>query len=182
MVNPRVSGDRIVYDSSSGTVPNFYIWDTRVARIPGAFPTSLLAASGWGDSEGAISGNDVAWATGGFDGSTTPLWGRLATPSISVGSVPKRIARGRRLHLVGSISDQGHRIGNAQLGIERYSSGRWTRIKTLTASSAGSFSYYTPKNTSKTSYRVVYDGYSSFSASLANHLSTVSSTKTAWPR
>jgi hypothetical protein len=182
MVNPRVSGDRIVYDSSSGANPNFYVWDTRIARVPGAFPNLLLAATSWGDSEGAISGNDVAWVTGGFDGSTAPLWGRLAAPSISVGSVPKRIARGRRLHLVGSISDQGHRIGNAQLGIERYSAGRWTRIKTLTASSTGSFSYYTPKNTSKTSYRVVYDGYTGYLASLVNHLSTVSRAKTAWPR
>jgi hypothetical protein len=47
----------------------------------------------------------------------------------------------------------------------------------------GEFSYKTSSNSAKTRYRVVYDGFlAPFGPQFANHLSTVSAVKTAWPR
>ena len=178
MLNPQVSGDRILYDVSNGTSQDLIAWDTRVAKTAGVFSLFSLADTTQDDHWGKISGNEVVFMTG-----VTPYWGRLATPGISLNSTPKRIAHGARLRLAGSISDQGHRVGFAKLGVERYVSGKWARIKTITASSAGAFSTTTPKNYVKRQYRVVYDGTTSlFDANAIKHLSTTSKAKTAWPR
>jgi hypothetical protein len=107
----------------------------------------------------------------------------LTAPSFSLHSVPSRISHGGHIHLTGYVSDQGRRIAGARIGIEKYSSGKWVLVKTLTATSTGDFTYKTSKTYSKTKYRVVYDGYMSATAAPArNHLSTVSAVKTAWPR
>lgn len=178
LLNPQVAGDRILYNISNGSDQDLYVWDARVAKASAPYASFLLADSTANDHWGKISGNSVAYMSG-----SSPYKGRLAAPSISLASVPKRIRHGARLHLKGSITDQGQRIGGAKLGIERYGSGKWSRIKTITASSTGSFSYYTPKNYSKKQYRVVYDGvWVLFQATARNHLSTVSGSKTAWPR
>jgi hypothetical protein len=178
MVNPRVSGDRILYNTPNGSDHDLFVFDTRLAKTYGSMASFKLAGTGDDEKMGAISGNEVVYIAG-----ISPIWGRLAVPSISLNSVPKRIPRHGHIHLKGSISDQGHRIGYASLGIERYASGAWTRIKTLTASSTGTFSYKTPTAHSKTPYRVVYDGRIAIAAPGAlTHLSTVSATKTAWPR
>jgi hypothetical protein len=104
-------------------------------------------------------------------------------PSISLSSVPSRISRGGHIHLTGSISDLGHRIGGAKLYVEKYAAGKWTPIKLLTASTTGTFSYKTPAAHSKTKYRVVYNGnVDLLDAPASEHLSTVSAVKTAWPR
>jgi hypothetical protein len=127
---------------------------------------------------GRIDGNQLTYMSGNI-----VYFAKLVVPTISLDPVPSRIAHGGHIHLKGSISDQGHRVGGATIGIERYGSGRWTRIKTLTATSAGAFSYQTPKNSVKTKYRVVYDGkIDHFGSPSADHLSAVSSVKTAWPR
>lgn len=179
MVNPQVSGDRILYNSAINTSDqDLFIWDTRVARWSGSLSTFRLAGTGNDEKTGAISGNDVAYIAG-----ITPIWGRLAVPSISLSSVPTRIPRGGHIHLKGSVSDQGHRVGYANLAIEKYASGKWTRIKTLTAKSTGAFSYQTPRTYSKTSYRVVYYGWPpNVGAGALSHFSAVSSSRTAWPR
>jgi hypothetical protein len=171
-----VSGDRILY-FTGGSDSDIRIWDTRIAKTtPGlaAFDIST------GDSgyEGWIDGSRIAYRS-----ATGIYFAKLLVPSISLNSVPTRIPHLGHIHLKGSISDQGIRIGGAKLGIEKYSSGKWTRIKTITASSTGSFSYQTPHNHSKTKYRVVYDGFMTPTGPPAQeHLSTVSSVKTAWPR
>jgi hypothetical protein len=174
---PYVSGDRILY--STGDISNHLlcVWDTRIAKTSPGSASFLVAEGGWVDG-GAIDGNQIAYS----DGSEI-LYARLAVPSIALNSVPARIPHNGHIHLKGSISDQGIRIGGATLGIEKYASGKWTRIKTITASSTGSFSYQTPHNHSKTKYRVVYDGHVMVSeVPWTNHLSTVSAVKTAWPR
>jgi hypothetical protein len=178
MENPEVSGDRILYSTSNGSTLDLDLWDARLAGSPGNWPYVGLVSSGADDSMGMIAGNEVVYMSGNY-----PSWGRLAVPSISLNSVPTRIARGGHIHLTGSISDQGHRIGGASIGIEKYASGAWTRVKTLTASSTGTFSYQTPKIYAKTKYRVVYNGRMIlFGAGALDHFSTVSATRTAWPR
>lgn len=178
VMNPQVSGDRILYDLSNGADQDLLVWDARVARTA-AFPFPFVLAETSGNEWwGKMSGKDVV-----FTVNTSPYFARLAAPSITLNSVPKRIRRGARITLKGSISDQGHRIGKAVLGVERLSSGKWTRIKTITATSSGTFSTTTPKNTSKKQYRVVYDGQLVFlGATARNHLSAISSVRTAWPR
>jgi hypothetical protein len=178
VVQPQVSGDRILYSISNGAELDLYFYDTRIAKLhptEASFPIATTTSS---DRYGKIEGDVFTYTSGNI-----VYHAKLAVPSISVNSVPKRIPHKGHIHLKGSISDQGIRIGGASLGIERYSSGKWTRIKTITASSAGTFSYKTPHNHSKTKYRVVYDGnLDHFGAPSANHLSAVSSVKTAWPR
>jgi hypothetical protein len=176
--DPEVSGDRILFSTSNGSNLDLYAWDARTASVPGNWPFMGLAASTANDQSGVISGNEVVYMAG-----DNPSWGRLVVPTISLASVPTRIARGGHIHLTGSISDQGHRVGGAVLGIERYAAGAWTRIKTLTASPTGTFTYQTPKTYAKTRYRVVYDGkLIFFGAAALDHLSTVSSARTAWPK
>jgi hypothetical protein len=179
MINPQVSGDRILYHTFlNASDADLYVFDTRIAKTNGSLSAIRLASTGDDEKLGMISGDEVVFIAG-----ASPYWGKLAAPGISLSAVPTRIAHGGHIHLKGYISDQGHRIGSATLGIERYSSGKWTLIKTLTASSTGTFSYQTPKTYSKTPYRVVYDGRIAFaSAAARNHLSAVSVAKTAWPR
>jgi hypothetical protein len=153
------------------------VWDTRVAKATPAF-AAIDVSTGDTAEEGTIDGNRIAYRA-----DRKLYFATLMVPSISLNTVPTRISHGARIRLRGSISDQGIRIGGASLGIEKYASGRWTRIKTITATSTGSFSYYTPKNHGKTKYRVVYDGkMAPFAPQTTQHLSTVSVVKTAWPR
>jgi hypothetical protein len=170
-----VSGDRILY--LSGAVdPDVRVWDTRVAKTSPTF-AAIDVSTGDTAQEGTIDGSRIAYRD-----DRKLYFAKLMVPSISLKPVPSRISHGARIRLWGSISDQGIRIGGASIGIEKYASGKWTRIKTLTASSTGSFSYYTPKNHSKTKYRVVYDGkMAPFAPATTQHLSTVSAVKTAWP-
>jgi hypothetical protein len=178
ILNVRVSGDRILYNVPNGADQDLYVFDTRMAKVADLFASFKLAGTGDDEEMGAISGNEVVYIAG-----ASPIWGRLAVPSISVSAVPSRIAHGGHIHLKGSISDQGHRIGSASIGIEKYVSGAWKRVKTFTASSTGTFSYQTPKTYSKTPYRVVYDGRLAFMGAPAlTHLSAVSGVKYAWPR
>jgi hypothetical protein len=174
----RVSGDRILFDRPTATDYDVSLWDARIAKTSGIFSIVGLAATTENDTVGSFSGNELTYMS-----DNAMYWGKLAVPSISLASVPSRIARGGHIHLAGSISDQGHRIGGASLGIEKLASGRWTRVKTITANSSGAFSYQTPRIYSKTQYRVVYDGrLILFGAGALDHLSTVSGAKTAWPR
>lgn len=178
MSAPEVSGDRILYSVSNGSDQDLYVWDTRIARLYALYDGTLLESTPTDEGSGSISGNEIAFISG-----DTPFWGRLAVPSISTRAVPRRIAHGARLHLRGSISDQGHRLGRVALGVERVVAGKWQRFKTITASAAGTFSYYTPRNYSKRQYRIVYDGaWVLFLPGFGNHLSTVGSARTAWPR
>jgi hypothetical protein len=175
---PGVSGDRILYFARVGDdSSDVRVWDTRVAKTIPAF-AAIDVSTGDTAQEGTIDGNRIAYLD-----DRRLYFAKLMVPSISLKGVPRRISHGARIRLWGSISDQGIRIGGATLGIEKYAAGKWTRIKTLTASSTGSFSYYTPKNHSKTKYRVVYDGkMAPFAPATTSHLSTVSAVKTAWPR
>jgi hypothetical protein len=178
VLNVRVSGDRILYNVPNGADQDLYVFDTRMAKVAGLLAAFRLAGTSDDEEAGSIAGSEVVYIAG-----ASPVWGKLAVPGISLSAVPSRISHGGHIHLKGYITDQSHRIGYASLGIERYASGVWTRIKTLTASSTGTFSYQTPKAYSKTAYRVVYDGYLAFMAAPARtHLSTVSSVKYAWPR
>jgi hypothetical protein len=178
VVEPQVSGDRILYSISNGANLDLNFYDTRIAKLHPTEASFPIATTTNSDRYGRIEGDKFTYTTGNI-----VYYARLAVPGISLNSVPKRIPHKGHIHLKGSISDQGIRIGGASLGIEKYSSGKWTRIKTLTASSTGTFSYQTPHNHSKTKYRVVYDGkLDHFGAQSADHLSTVSAVKTAWPR
>jgi hypothetical protein len=178
MQNPQVSGDRILYNTYGGADRDVYVYDTRIAKTDAAGASFVIAATTNEDRYGRIDGNQFTYATGNI-----VYFAKLVVPTISLSAVPSRIPHGGHIHLKGSISDQGHRIGGATIGIERYGSGKWTRIKTFTSSSTGAFSYQTPKNYTKTKYRVVYDGrVDDFGSPSANHLSTVSAVKTAWPR
>jgi len=178
MLNPQVSGDRILYNVFNGANQDLYVYDTRIAKTDAVGASFVIAATTNEDRFGRIDGNQLTYMTGNI-----VYFARLVVPSISLSAVPGRIPHGGHIHLKGSISDQGHRIAGATIGIERYGSGKWTRIKTLTATSTGTFSYQTPKNYTKTKYRVVYDGkVDHFGAPSANHLSAVSAVKTAWPR
>jgi hypothetical protein len=178
MWNPQVSGDRILYMHAHGSHYDLEIWDTRIAKTTQSMASFQLAPTTFGDMYGRIDGNQIAYLAGNI-----VYFAKLAAPSIALNAVPTRIAHGGHIHLTGSISDRGNRIGGAVLGIEKYASGKWTRVKTLTASSTGTFSYKTPKTYSKTKYRVVYDGHvSMLGAPVTDHLSTRSAVKTAWPR
>ncbi len=178
MVDPQVSGDRIIYSTWDGLDYDLYLFDARLAKAHPTEASIPIATTANQDRYGRIDGNELTYMSGNI-----VYYVRLAVPGISLNSVPKRIPHLGHIHLKGSISDQGQRIGGASLGIEKYGSGKWTRIKTITASSTGTFSYQTPHNHSKTLYRVVYDGkLDHFGAQSADHLSTVSAVKTAWPR
>lgn len=179
MQNPQVSGDRILYDyyTGAGTLKDMFVWDVRAAR---SFAAPLAMPNTGGDEIwGKISGNSAVYLSNG-----APYWAKLAVPSLSVGSVPRRIAHGARIRLKGTLSDQGVPIGKANLRVERYSSGKWIKVTTIKTTSSGTYSYYTPKNYSKRQYRVAYDGNIGFifSPGTATHFSKVSSVRTAWPR
>jgi hypothetical protein len=173
-----VSGDRILYGMATGPSDmSLHVWDTRIARTS-ASAASLTVASAVEYESYAFDGGRITYASG-----DEIYYARLAIPSISLNAVPTRIPHLGHIHLTGSISDLGVRIGGAKLGVERYASGKWTRIKTLTASATGTFSYQTPHNHAKTKYRVVYDGQATVAqVPWTNHLSTRSAVKTAWPR
>jgi hypothetical protein len=175
-----VSGDRILYLMMTGPdTTEARVFDTRVAKSTPELASVEVSTE---DSvhDGTIDGNRIAFVDAGTRGMH---FATLMVPTISLHSVPSRIPHGGHIHLTGYISDQGRRIGSAIMGIEKYASGKWIRVKTFTATSTGDFTYKTPKTYSKTKYRVVYDGYMSATAAPArNHLSTVSAVKTAWPR
>jgi len=174
---PRVGGDRILYSLANGSDTDLLIFDTRVAKVSGVFASFPLATTADDDKMGAISGNEVVYISG-----ATPMWGKLLAPAISLNKVPARIAHGGHIHLTGSIRDQGHILGGATVRIEKYSSGRWVQVKTI-ACPKGTFTYKTPPIHTKTKYRVTYDGRFAWGTStVTNHFSTVSGTKTAWPR
>jgi hypothetical protein len=174
---PRVSGDRILYSLANGSDTDLLVFDARVAKVTGALSVFPLATTADDDKMGAISGNEVVYISG-----ATPMWGKLLVPAISLNKVPKRIAHGGHIHLTGSIREQGHILGSVAVNIEKYSSGRWNWVKTIPCPK-GTFSYKTPPIHSKTLYRVSYDGrFATGAATVTNHFSTVSGTKTAWPR
>jgi hypothetical protein len=178
MVNPQVSGDRILYNRQHGPDYDLCVWDTRIAKSSTTMASIEITSTVLGDLYGRMEGNQIAYLSG-----NVVYYARLGAPSISLKSVPTRIAHGGHIHLTGSISDRGHRIGGATIGIEKYASGVWTRVKTMTASTTGTFSYKSPRTYSKTKYRVVYNGRMSlFAAPAGEHLSTRSAVKTAWPR
>ena len=155
---------RSLATASSTTTPNWapirtcIVWDV---RSPGSARTRHSA---WWPARAAMIWGKIRVTRSSTCATALPTRARLAAPSISARSVPKRIAHGGRLRLKGSISDQGVPIGGPTSGIERYGSGKWSRIKTITTTSPGTYSYYTPKNYSKKQYRVVYDGVIGFSS------------------
>jgi hypothetical protein len=170
--SPQVSGDRIIYSVSNGADQDLYVFDTLLAR------SYLIAGTNLNDMSGRIDGDQLTYVSGSM-----VYYARLQVPSISLKSVPKRIRNHGHIHVAGSISDQGHRIAWASLRIDKFSSGKWVAVKTITASAAGTFSYKTPKIHSKTKYRVVYTGFDvGTTGDYQRHLSAVSSVKTAWPR
>ena len=176
--NPQVSGDRILYDYSNGTDKDTWIYDARAARgwpFPLAFPIDNTSGD---EIWGKISGNNFVYLSNGL-----PYWGKLAVPSLSVGSVPTRIAAGTRITLKGKLSDMSVPVGGVSLDVERRSGNKWLKIKTITTTSSGAYSYSTPKNTVKTQYRVAYNGMFAFlGPTWLTHFSAVSSVRTAWPR
>jgi hypothetical protein len=177
-----VSGDRIVYRIHNGADYDVYVFDTRLAKSDFQSASLKVAGTSADETDPKIDGSRIVYTSGTIEGGSVML-AKLAVPSISVKAVPSRISHGAKIKLAGTISDQGTRIGSASLGVEKYASGRWTRIKTITANVKGEFSTYTPRNHSKTKYRVVYDGkHSLFGSGLANHFSAVSAVRTAWPR
>jgi hypothetical protein len=176
-----ISGDRIVYTMHNGSDYDVYVFDTRLAKTDFAFASLKVAGTSADETDPKIDGSKIVYSAGTVEGGSVML-AKLAVPSISLKSVPTRISHGGKIKLAGTISDQGISIGSASLGVEKYGSGKWTRIKTITATATGTFSTYTPKNYSKTKYRVVYDGkHSLFGSGLGNHLSSVSAVRTAWP-
>jgi hypothetical protein len=176
--DPNVSGDRMIVYVGGDPTWDMRVYDTRIAKTNEPFALVDVTDGDTG-MQGSIDGSRIAYLL-----DREIHFVKLTVPSISLNSVPKRIPHKGHIHLKGSISDQGIRIGGASLGIERYASGKWTLIKTITASAAGTFSYQTPHNHSKTKYRVVYDGFmgSMFGSQAEEHLSAVSSVKTAWPK
>lgn len=178
MENPQVSGDRISVNASNGADQDIYVYDARVSRSAGiafAFITPTTA----GDQVSArLSGTSMLYLSGGY-----PVWGKMLAPSLSIGSVPSRVARHGHIHLKGTLSDLGVPIAAAPLRIEKYSGGKWLLAKTLTTSSSGTYSYQTPTLHSKTSYRVAYDGARMVNSSrMQQHLSAVSAVRVGWPR
>jgi hypothetical protein len=178
MVNPQVSGDRILYDVSNGSDQDAHVFDVRVRRASGVGVSSFpLPGTGADESSGKISGSACVYMSGG-----SPMWAKLAVPSLTIGSVPTRVPHHGHIHLKGTLSDQGVRIGGASLRVEKYSGGHWILVKTLTTSASGAYSYQTPTLHSKTKYRVAYDGNRSlFGAGVTQHFSAVSSVRTGWP-
>jgi hypothetical protein len=175
----KVAGDRITYTMSNGVDDDIFVFDTMLARAQGVENASFpIAATMANESLANTSGNQIVYLSDG-----RPMWGTLVTPSVSLNAVPTRIPHLGHIHLVGSISELGRRLGGVSIRIEKYASGKWTSIKTLTTTASGTFSYQTSHNHSKTSYRVVYAGNSAFfDAGLLTHLSAVSSVRVAWPR
>jgi hypothetical protein len=177
MSDPQVSGDRIVFSYGTPGDRSLAVFDTRLARL---YPTSFIpvASTGNDDRAGRIEGDKLTYLTG-----NTVYFAKLVVPSISLNTVPKRIPHGGHIHLTGSISDLGVRVSGAKIRVEKYASGTWKLVWTLTANAKGEFTYKTPKTTSKTRYRLAYDGVLPGSGPpWVSHLSTVSSVKTAWPR
>jgi hypothetical protein len=178
MVNPQVSGDRILYNRQNGPDYDLCAWDTRLAKSSATMASIEITSTVLGDLYGRIEGNQIAFLSG-----NVVYYARLAAPSIALKAVPTRIAHGGHIHVAGTISDRGHRIAGATLRIEKYAAGKWAQVAAVAASSTGAFSYKTPKTYAKTNYRVVYNGRATmFTIPAAEHLSTRSAVKTAWPR
>jgi len=180
MYNPQVSGDRVLYDYANGTnLKDTEIFDVRVNRASSTLQLPFAADNTVGNEIwGKISGNRFVYLSDGF-----PVLGKLMVPSLSVGSVPKRIAHHGKLHLTGTLSDQGIPLAGTKVRLEKYSSGKWNLVRQATTNSSGKYSVYSNANGSgKTKYRVAYDGaFAFFGPIYSSHFSAVSKTKTAWP-
>ena len=178
MQNPRVSGDRILFDYSNGTDNDTWVVDARVSRVGLTLPF-VVANSSSDDFWGRITGNNFVYLSNGY-----PYWAKLAVPGLTINSLPTRIARSARVTLVGKLTDQGLGVGGVALRVERRSaSGTWDKIASLTTAASGAYTYKSPKNTVKTSYRIAYDGSPIFfGPTIGAHFSAVSSARVAWPR
>ncbi|HEY5483337.1 MAG TPA: hypothetical protein VIK31_05930 [Propionibacteriaceae bacterium] len=178
MADPRVSGDRILYRAANPGGTAMYVFDVRTWRAsPGLALSFPLPDTSADELAGRISGTSCVYLNGGY-----PTWATLAVPKVTVGSVPTRIRHHGHIHLSGTVSDQGIRIGKARLRIEKYSGGRWLLVRTITASSNGSYSYQTPTLHAKTKFRVAYDGMLvPLGAGISQHFSAVSAVRTGWP-
>jgi hypothetical protein len=181
IANPQVSGDRILYDIPSGSNRDMYVFDVRAWRASGGgIPLSFaMPNTNQDELEGKISGNACVYLSNG-----SPTWARLAVPGLSIGSVPTRVPHHGHIHLKGTLTDQSVPIGYAPLRVEKYSGGKWVKVKTITTSASGAYSYQTPTLHSKTNYRVAYDGRAAvaFNPGIARHFSAVSAVRTGWPR
>jgi hypothetical protein len=178
--NAQVSGDRVLYDYSNGSDKDTWVFDARINRNATSLILPFAVASTTSDETwGKLRGNAFVYLSG-----VLPYYATLDVPSVSIGSVPKRIAHRGRLKLKGKLSDMGIGIGGADLRVEKYVSGRWNLVTTIHSSSSGTYSYTTAKNPSgKTRYRVAYDGsFALFGPSWLTHFSAVSSERVAWPR
>ena len=83
--NPRVSGDRALYDYSNGSDKDTWIFDARVNRTSTTlqFPVAITNTSA-DEIWGKLRGNSLVYLSGGY-----PYWAKLAVPSVTIGSVPK---------------------------------------------------------------------------------------------
>jgi hypothetical protein len=158
-----------------------WVFDVRAHRSSGSFMFSFAMPNTSADEIwGAIGGNTAVYLSNGY-----PYWAKFAVPSVSIGSVPTRIPHHGHIHLKGYLSDQGVPLSYTTVYVEKYSSttGKWNKVKTLTTSKTGYYSYTTPTLYSKTKYRVAYDGsITLFSSGMSRHFSAVSSVRTGWPR
>jgi hypothetical protein len=181
MFNPQVSGDRVLYDFANGAnLKDTEIFDARVNRTSTTLQLPFSVDNTTGDEIwGKVDGNKFVYLSGGY-----PSLGKMMTPSLSVGSVPKRIVHKGKLHLTGKLSDQGIPMAGSTVRLEKYSSGTWNLVRTATTNSSGNYSVYSNANGSgKTKYRIGYDGaFALFGPIYNSHFSAVSSVKTAWPR
>jgi hypothetical protein len=179
MQNPQVAGDRILYDFSDGADKNMFVFDIRAHRSSGPFMFSFAMPNTDADEIwGSISGNTAVYLSNGY-----PYWAKLAVPSVSIGAVPLRVPHNGHIHLRGTLSDQGIPLSYTSLSVEKYSGGKWVKVKTITTSRTGTYSYTTPTLHSKTKYRVAYEGsIMLFNPGMAQHFSVVSAVRTGWPR
>jgi len=181
MQNPQVAGDRILFDYSNGSDKDMWVFDVRAHRSSGSLMTSFAMPNTSSDEIwGTIGGNSAVYLSNGF-----PYWAKFAVPSVSIGSVPTRVPHHGHIHLKGYLTDQGVPLAYTTAYVEKYSSttGKWNKVKTLTTSRTGYYSYTTPTLHSKTKYRVAYDGsITLFASGISRHFSAVSSVRTGWPR
>jgi hypothetical protein len=178
MLEPQVCGDRILFRMANPGGTAMYVFDIRARRsVPGSAFSFSMPDTASNEVAGKIAGDCFVYLNGGL-----PTWGKLLVPSMTIGSVPKRVAHHGHIHLKGKVSDQGVAIGYAPLRVEKYSGGKWVLVKTLEATASGNYSYTTPTLHAKTKFRVAYDGSLLwFSPGFTQHLSAVSAVRTGWP-
>ncbi len=64
VMNPQVSGDRILYNVSTGSNQDLFVWDTRVAKTAGVLSSFVMSNETVNETAGQIAGNDLVYLSG----------------------------------------------------------------------------------------------------------------------